>query len=357
MSILRAEKLAMPWPGVDPFLFCMHHADLYPEAEGQAAPAERLRGRALGADFSGRDGFSMYHGESVPGFPAHPHRGFETVTVVDTGLVDHSDSLGTAARYGDGDVQWLTTGRGVMHSEMFPLRDAGNRNPLRLHQIWLNLPARSKMVEPAFRILWDGDIPRYRLRTDGGGGEAVVKAVAGPYAPQERPGPPLAPPPPPPHSWAADPANDVAIWQITLEPGARVTLPPATQSRTRRTLYVHAGSVLQIDGRPVSADQLVEVAAHAALRLENGGATTVEILLLQGVPIGEPVVMHGPFVMNSRAEIEAAINDFRRTRFGGWPWPSGDPVHPAGKGRFAQVSGGAGEDRPAPSAEPLSTMK
>ena len=105
----------------------------------------------------------MYHGKTVPGFPSHPHRGFETVTIVRRGRVDHSDSLGASARFGDGDVQWLTAGRGIVHAEMFPLLDMAAPNPLELFQIWLNLPARSKMVEPYFTMFWGPTIPRVRL--------------------------------------------------------------------------------------------------------------------------------------------------------------------------------------------------
>ena len=108
----------------------------------------------------------MYHGDVVPGFPQHPHRGFETVTLVRRGLIDHSDSLGARARFGSGDVQWLTAGDGIVHAEMFPLLDAHQPNPLELFQIWLNLPAADKRVPPHFAMLWSGDIPGCTLADD-----------------------------------------------------------------------------------------------------------------------------------------------------------------------------------------------
>ena len=174
----------------------------------------------------------MYHGRDVPGFPNHPHRGFETVTYVRKGLIDHSDSLGAAARFGRGDVQWLTAGEGIVHSEMFPLLDAEQPNPLELFQIWLNLPAEDKLVEPHFSMLWDGDIPRLPRTT-----ASEVTVIAG-----ELGG--LTPPPPPPHSWASRPEADVAIWHLRLEPGARWTLPRAQGADTIRTLYVFEGGGL-----------------------------------------------------------------------------------------------------------------
>jgi redox-sensitive bicupin YhaK (pirin superfamily) len=138
--IREAFELGFPWHTQDPFLFCVHHDDAYPAGNEQMGPAASLAGRELGQDFAGKDGWRMYHGENVPGFPGHPHRGFETVTIVRRGLIDHADSLGAAARFGRGDVQWLTAGRGIVHSEMFPLVERAAPNPLELFQIWLNLP-------------------------------------------------------------------------------------------------------------------------------------------------------------------------------------------------------------------------
>ena len=165
-AIVQIEKLGFPWQTLDPFLFCVHHDDAYPKGNGAYGPAASLAGRDIGQDFGGREGWSMYHGETVPGFPSHPHRGFETVTIVRQGLADHSDSLGAAARFGGGDVQWLTAGKGIVHSEMFPLLDIFDQpatstldscSSPRISR--LNLPARSKMAEPHFTMFWAEDIP------------------------------------------------------------------------------------------------------------------------------------------------------------------------------------------------------
>jgi len=119
--IIATVALGFQWPTLDPFLFCVHHDDAYPAGNDKLGPAASLDGRELGMDFQPKDGWRMYHGEVVPGFPQHPHRGFETVTIVRQGLIDHSDSLGATARFGRGDVQWLTAGKGISHCEMFPL--------------------------------------------------------------------------------------------------------------------------------------------------------------------------------------------------------------------------------------------
>jgi redox-sensitive bicupin YhaK (pirin superfamily) len=329
--ILSVAPLRAPWPTLDPFLFCMHHRDAYPAGDARLGPAAPRAGRAPGQDFSGRDGWSMYHGLEVPGFPAHPHYGFETVTIVRSGLVDHADSLGAAARYGRGDVQWLTAGRGIQHAEMFPLVDAGAGNPLDLFQLWLALPRAARGADPHFTMFWADRIPRLRA-----GDRAEVTVVAGALAGVE----PLAPPP---ASWAARPDAGVAIWALRLPPAARFTLPPA-QPGVSRVLYVFAGEGLRVAGEEIPAGRAVQLAPAAAAQLEAGEADA-EALLLQGRPIGEPVVQHGPFVAGSREELQRALAEYGRTSFGTWPWASPEPVFPRGEARFARLPDGR-VDRP-----------
>lgn len=328
--ILELEPLGFTWRALDPFLFCVHHDDHYPRANGRMGPDAPLTGRDLGQDFEGKDGWRMYHGSSVPGFPPHPHRGFETVTIVRRGLVDHADSLGAAARYGHGDVQWLTTGKGVQHSEMFPLLDRQGPNPLELFQIWLNLPRASKLVQPYFSMFWADQVP-HRVFRDEQGRTAEVAVIAGTLGEVRA----LAPPP---DSWASRPDSDLAIWTLKLEPGARFTLP-AARPGTNRTLYLFVGPSLKVAGRSIPASQAITLRPEVDVELENGPQES-ELLLLQGRPIGEPVVQHGPFVMTSREEIFQTMVDYQRTHFGGWPWGSEEPVHPATEGRFARHADG-----------------
>ena len=134
-AVIQQRSLGFTWETSDPFLLCVHHDDAYPLGNAQLGPNASLAGRDIGQDFAGKDGWRMYHGRTIPGFPSHPHRGFETVTIVRKGFIDHADSLGAAARFGDGDVQWLTAGRGVVHSEMFPLLRPDQTNPLELFQM------------------------------------------------------------------------------------------------------------------------------------------------------------------------------------------------------------------------------
>ncbi|TFZ00128.1 pirin family protein [Ramlibacter humi] len=325
--VLRRFPLGFVWPTIDPFLFCVHHVDNYPAANGQLGPQASLEGRPLGNDFSGQDGWNMYHGEEVPGFPGHPHRGFETVTVMRQGLVDHADSLGAAARYGNGDVQWLTAGRGVVHSEMFPLLREDQGNPAELFQIWLNLPAASKMADPAFSMFWADRVPEL-VAGDSAGRKTVVRVVAGAL---EGAGAPL---PPPKDSWASRADADVAIWTLRMEPGAKWTVPATKRTGTRRALYLFSGNA-RVAGEPFESGTGLELASTADVELV-AGESGAEFLLLQGRPIAEPVAQHGPFVMNTKAEIMQAFQDYQRTQFGGWPWDSAAPVHGREAQRFAR---------------------
>ena len=289
-------------------------------------PAASLAGRNIGMDFEGMDGWRMYHGDVVPGFPRHPHRGFETVTLARHGFIDHSDSLGATARFGQGDVQWMTAGRGIVHSEMFPLRERHAGNRAELFQIWLNLPRADKMVDPHFTMLWSRSIP-----------EHVVADEQRPRdAGRHRGGRPRGS-----HA-ARGPARLVGLAAGFRRGDLDAHAGPG------RALHAAAGRARARGARSTSSAATACASPARSRRrtpasrwrptgeipLENGPDES-EILLLQGRPIGEPVVQHGPFVMNTRQEILQAFADFQETQFGGWPWPSDGPVHPRDEGRFA----------------------
>ncbi|MES1208965.1 MAG: pirin-like C-terminal cupin domain-containing protein, partial [Pseudomonadota bacterium] len=143
-----------------------------------------------------------------------------------------------------------------------------------------------------------------------------------------------APPAPPRDSWAANPEAEVAIWTIGLVAGARWTLPTASPG-LNRTLYFFRGPSVRVDGDLLTGAREVVLRSDRAVTVE-AGSEAVELLLLQGRPIAEPVVAYGPFVMTTREEVQQAFADYQRTRFGGWPWPSEEPLHPRGEGRFAR---------------------
>ncbi len=331
--IQKKFALDFQWPTQEPFLFCVHHLDLYPKGSKDFGPDRSLlQGRDIGQDFEPRNGFRMYHGETIPGFPVHPHRGFETVTVVRRGYVDHADSMGAAGRYGGGDVQWMTAGRGVQHSEMFPLLRSDADNTMELFQIWLNLPKASKMVDPDFKMFWNEQIPVVDLPES----KTRVTVIAG--ALQK-----AAPLAPPKASWANSSDSETLIWLIRIEPNGRFEIP-ASQQKAARSLYFYSGSSLKVANETVSSRTGLFVESQKPLVLEAQNEAA-EILLLQSRPIGEPVVQYGPFVMNTREEIMQTIADFQRTEFGGWPWNRNDMVHGPKIERFAKYPDGR-VDRP-----------
>jgi len=326
---LKTFPLGFPWDTEDPFLFCVHHLDHYPEGNSEMGPKAPLEGRPLGNDFEIRDGWRMYHGTTIPGFPSHPHRGFETITIVTKGFCDHSDSLGASARFGNGDVQWMTAGRGVQHSEMFPLLREDAPDTLELFQIWLNLPAAKKMADPHFKMLWKEDIPRIQ----GDGWE--VNLISGSFSGQNAPTPP-------PDSWARDPENGVVIALVSLEAEGHFVIPAAGTGSNRR-IFILEGDRLSVAG------QQLETGIGAILTAEEStianAGEQARFLWLEGKPIAEPVAKYGPFVMNHSVEIQRAMEEYQLTRFGGWPWPYPDHAHPREKGRFASYPDGTLEEK------------
>ena len=327
-TILKQFPLDFQWPTQEPFLFCVHHEDLYPRGNGQlGVPAKQLNGRNLGQDFSAKDGFRMYHGDDIPGFPVHPHRGFETITIVRRGYVDHADSMGAAGRYGEGDVQWMTAGAGIQHSEMFPLLETEKENTTDLFQIWLNLPRKSKMAAPAFKMFWSEQIPKIKLAEEAG----EVSVIAGEFNGARAISPP-------PDSWASQSMSEALILLIKLNSKAELEIPKAT-GHPARSLYFYGGQNLSLNGIEISNNTGLNVDSRVPLKLTavNGPA---EILILQAKPIGEPVVQYGPFVMNSKAEIMQTMEDFQRTQFGGWMWDRHDMVHGPAIERFAKYPDG-----------------
>lgn len=318
--------MGFPWQTQDPFLFCVHHLDYYPEGTETLGPEpELLEGRSLGNDFAIKDGWRMYHGTTIPGFPYHPHRGFETITIVNKGFCDHSDSLGAAGRFGQGDVQWMTAGSGVQHSEMFPLLNQTEKNTLELFQIWLNLPRAGKFVEPHFKMLWHESIPVIQEP------HATIKVIAGQYGREKAPGPA-------PNSWAAVDENEVAIWNIKVDSGHSFVLPQS-EAKVNRSLYFYEGSTITIGDSKVQKGFGLDLNSTAALKI-SAEDQKAEFLMLQGKPIDEPVAKYGPFVMNSDEEIRQAMKEYQLTQFGGWPWPYPDHVHDKAQGRFAKYPDG-----------------
>lgn len=333
-KIMNIQKLGFPWETEDPFLMTVHHKDAYPAGNDQQGPNVSLEGRNLGEDFTLRDGFRMYHGTSVPGFPVHPHRGFETVTVVLEGFVDHFDSYGSVGRYGNGDVQWMTAGKGCQHTEMFPLVHQDKGNPLELFQIWLNLPAKDKFAEPEYKMLWSEDIPEVQLAANGQ--KTTVKLIAGSMKGNSSLEPNSA-------SWANDKSHHVGIYIIHMEPDAVFTLPSVSETMTRN-LYFYQGEKLNIEETVIAVNHRVKLAGDQEIAISNGSSESY-MLLLEGEMIQEPVVAYGPFVMNTKEEIRDTFKDYQETQFGGWSWGRPDPVNERESGRFARHADGRVEKR------------
>ena len=327
--IQKIKSLSLPWETQDPFIFCSYHLDSFPGGNDELGPDRSLSGRNIGQDFAGKDGWNMYHGTKVPGFPAHPHSGFETVSIVTQGIVDHSDSLGASGRFGNGDVQWLTSGKGVQHAEMFPLLNK-DANPFEIFQLWLNLPKKNKKVDPYYKMLWREDIPNV-IDKDKEGKMTSINLVAGSFKDKVS----LSPTP---DSWAADPDNHVQIWTFKMEANATFNIP-SIEAELTRSLYFYQGDRVTIGEAEIKENHLIELDAKKHIQIKNGSKEGC-FLFLQGRPINEPINQYGPFVANSREELQETMHEYQRTQFGGWPWSSPDPVHDKTKGRFSKTPDG-----------------
>ena len=189
------------------------------------------------------------------------------------------------------------------------------------------------MVEPHFKMLWADQIPNYDY-TDALGKKTQVEIIAGVLADKKAANPP-------PDSWASDPKNEVSVWNIQMEPNASWILPSCSPGNNR-TLYYYQGDEMHMAQTKIGHYCAVTVAGDVPIELQNGNSEA-RILLLQGRPIGEPVMQYGPFVMNTKEEINQAFEDYHQTQFGGWPWPKSAQVHARTSGRFALHADGTRE--------------
>lgn len=228
------------------------------------------------------------------GVGVHPHRGFETVTIVYQGEVEHRDSTGKGGVIGPGDVQWMTAAGGILHEEFHSQAFTRKGGTLEMVQLWVNLPAKSKNVDPGYQTLLDRDIPAVEL-PDGAG---TLRVIAGDYEGNRGPAHTFTP---------------IDLWDLRLRPGGTVSL---TLSEGRTVAIVVLKGAVQVNGDAIARE------AQFVLLDREGGEITVEangdvsLLILSGEPIDEPVVMHGPFVMNTQEEIRQAMADFQSGRFG-----------------------------------------
>lgn len=330
--IKSISPLSFPNPTLDPFLFMVYHKDAYPA--GNHKMEAPIRGN--GAHFDADADYRMYHGDKIPGFPQHPHRGFETLTATLEGLIDHTDSLGCGGRYGGGDLQWMTAGKGIVHGENFPLVNDKGPNTCRFFQIWLNLPAAKKMSDPTYVMHWNEKIPRVV------GQDGTVATLWAGSLPQQG----LKGLDPPPDSWASEPSNDVTVIHLNLaKNGGSFTIPASSAPKaTRMAYWVEGKGPLEVGDKSLPSQCAIVLDPTQEVKFTNKGSDAVEILVLGGKPIDQPVAQRGPFVMNTQQEIMEAFRDYQKTQFGGWPWEEDAVVFPRDKGRFSIMNGV--EERP-----------
>ncbi|WP_051609314.1 pirin family protein [Fodinicurvata fenggangensis] len=244
-------------------------------------------------DYAGPHTFPPKEG-APRGVGEHPHRGFETVTIVYDGEVSHRDSSGGGGTIGPGDVQWMTAGGGIVHEEFHSSGYSKSGGPFRMVQLWVNLPAKDKGVPPSYQAITDGEIPLVPFE----GGRARI--IAGAFGDTKGPARTFTP---------------VNLWDVRLDAGAETVLPlPAGHNSMVAVLSGH----VTIDGKGCGEAEIAHLSTDGeGVKLQADGESM--ILVLTGEPIDEPVVGYGPFVMTSKDEIREAIEDFQSGRFGQMP--------------------------------------
>jgi redox-sensitive bicupin YhaK (pirin superfamily) len=228
------------------------------------------------------------------GVGVHPHRGFETVTIVYSGELEHRDSAGNGGRIGAGDVQWMTAASGILHEEFHSKRFTREGGTMSMMQLWVNLPARHKMSKPRYQTILDAAIPRVDL----GAGAGTLRVIAGGHDGHQGP---------------AETFTPIEVWDLRVADGKTVTL---------ETPEGHTTAVVVMHGRAKVNGEHVAGPAQVARLAREGGEFTIaadgelSALILSGEPIPEPVIGYGPFVMNNEREIATAFADFQSGRFG-----------------------------------------
>lgn len=273
--------------------------DVRPHWVGDGFPVRSLFSYHEGAEF---DPFLLldYAGpyefapsEAVRGVGEHPHRGFETVTIVYQGELEHRDSSGSHGSIGPGDVQWMTAASGVVHEEFHSPRFTEEGGTLEMVQLWVNLPAQDKLSPPHYQGLLNAQIPQVPLAE----GAGSVRVIAGEFRGTRGPAQTFTP---------------INVWDLQLAAMHAIELR-LTEGHTA-LLVVQSGE-LRVNDTPVKATELVSFDRAGDL-VRVWADTDARILVLTGEPIGEPVVGQGPFVMNTRAEIQQAIQDYQAGRMG-----------------------------------------
>ena len=227
------------------------------------------------------------------GVGVHPHRGFETVTIVYSGEVDHRDSTGNGGHIGPGDVQWMTAASGILHEEFHSAAFTKNGGTMEMVQLWVNLPAKDKMSAPGYQTLMDGEIPPVEL-ADGAG---RLRVIAGAYAGARGPAKTFTP---------------INIWDVRLNAGAKTafTLP---EGHTLAVL-VQSGAV-KLNGGEVAREAQFAIFEREGGAIELEAESDAKVLVLSGEPIEEPVAWAGPIVMNTEAELRQAFTELRNGTF------------------------------------------